>query len=82
MYTGDFIPKYTGEVKHDKKHDKKLPIMFNLHGGGFPIKTAGKRRNIEIITDPAVPLNICRIADAEKKASLTVTATHMISTNR
>ena len=35
-----------------------------------------------IITDPAVPLNICRIADAEKKASLTVTAAHIISTNR
>ena len=30
-----FIDIYRGK-KHDKKHDKKLPIMFNLHGGGFP----------------------------------------------
>lgn len=29
-----FMDIYRGK-KHDKKHDKKLPIMFNLHGGGF-----------------------------------------------
>ena len=38
-YMGDgmachFMDIYRGK-KHDKKHDKKLPIMFNLHGGGF-----------------------------------------------
>ena len=49
---------------------------------GFPINTAGKRRKVEISTAPAVPLNICRIAAAEKKARRTVTAAHMISTNR
>jgi len=46
------------------------------------MNTAGSKSNIEIRTAPSVPLNIWRIDAAEKKASLTVTAAHMINTNR
>ena len=55
-------------------------ILANVWG--FPMNTAGSKSNIEIRTAPSVPLNIWRIDAAEKKASLTVTAAHMINTNR
>ena len=49
---------------------------------GFPINTAGKRKSIEIRTAPTVPFKICQMAAAEKKARRTVTAAHMINTNK
>ena len=61
-----FIPGCPSRQYSNQSYRYIHPAVIFASVWGFPIKTAGKRRNTEIITAPAVSLKTCRIAAAGK----------------